>query len=325
MRRPQEFKMACLRDIKNLFGDQSPFYAGFGNRITDAMSYRSVNVPVSRICTIDTYGEIKLDLLPGYKSSYVKINDLVDMMFPALSSKLDPKYNDWEYWKPKMPEIDDELAEIDAMLTLEANAAANKSKPSVNAKGTVPAAVATALSLPSAARRTSISSPSYMVPRTSRAQSSIGSPAQNQRSPLSHAGGHRHHQQDLALGTPALSDTAVRQRADSWASSTQTALPPNVSDSSQADAKGAADGLHVEAAPAADTDTANDNNSNISGGHLNLLKKASSALSPFNLVRGSSPLPPPQPSSLPSAIASTPSGSDLSRVADGECTSISDK
>ncbi|KAJ2888309.1 lipin Ned1, partial [Coemansia aciculifera] len=85
MKRPHEFKMACLRDIKNLFGDHSPFYAGFGNRITDAMSYRSVNVPVSRICTIDTYGEIKLDLLPGYKSSYVKINDLVDMMFPALS------------------------------------------------------------------------------------------------------------------------------------------------------------------------------------------------------------------------------------------------
>ncbi|KAJ2777430.1 lipin Ned1 [Coemansia interrupta] len=127
MKRPQEFKMACLRDIKNLFGDQSPFYAGFGNRITDAMSYRSVNVPVSRICTIDSYGEIKLDLLPGYKSSYVKINDLVDMMFPALSSKLDPKFNDWEYWKPSLPQIDDELAEIDAMLAMEANKSAAKS------------------------------------------------------------------------------------------------------------------------------------------------------------------------------------------------------
>ncbi|KAJ1861297.1 lipin Ned1 [Coemansia sp. RSA 2703] len=126
MKRPQEFKMACLRDIKNLFGDQSPFYAGFGNRITDAMSYRSVNVPVSRICTIDSYGEIKLDLLPGYKSSYVKINDLVDMMFPALSSKLDPKFNDWEYWKPSLPQIEDELAEIDAMLALEANKSAAK-------------------------------------------------------------------------------------------------------------------------------------------------------------------------------------------------------
>ncbi|KAJ2825511.1 lipin Ned1, partial [Coemansia furcata] len=124
MKRPHEFKMACLRDIRNLFGDHSPFYAGFGNRITDAMSYRSVNVPVSRICTIDTYGEIKLDLLPGYKSSYVKINDLVDMMFPALSSKLDPKYNDWEYWRTGLPSIDDDLAEIEAELAREAAAAA---------------------------------------------------------------------------------------------------------------------------------------------------------------------------------------------------------
>ncbi|KAJ1907109.1 lipin Ned1 [Coemansia sp. IMI 209127] len=115
-RRPHEFKMACLRDIKNLFGGYSPFYAGFGNRITDAMSYRSVNVPVSRICTIDTTGEIKLDLLPGYRSSYVKMNDLVDMMFPALSTKLDPTYNDWEYWKAGLPSIEDELAALEIVI-----------------------------------------------------------------------------------------------------------------------------------------------------------------------------------------------------------------
>lgn len=38
MRRPEEFKIACLNDIKKLFGTSegsvSPFYAGFGNRIT---------------------------------------------------------------------------------------------------------------------------------------------------------------------------------------------------------------------------------------------------------------------------------------------------
>ncbi|KAJ1680311.1 lipin Ned1 [Spiromyces aspiralis] len=99
LRRPQEFKMTCLRQIRNLFGENNPFYAGFGNRITDAMSYRSVNIPVSRICTIDSTGKVKLELLPGYNSSYVEMNDLVDFMFPQLSSKIDPKYNDWEYWK----------------------------------------------------------------------------------------------------------------------------------------------------------------------------------------------------------------------------------
>ncbi len=42
-RKPQEFKIQCLKDVKKLFSEVgTPFYAGFGNRITDAMSYRSV-------------------------------------------------------------------------------------------------------------------------------------------------------------------------------------------------------------------------------------------------------------------------------------------
>ena len=73
MRKPEVFKMACLRDIQRLFGEASriPFYAGFGNRITDALSYRSVNVPSARIFTIDSAGEVKMELLElaGYKSS----------------------------------------------------------------------------------------------------------------------------------------------------------------------------------------------------------------------------------------------------------------
>lgn len=72
MRKPEVFKMACLRDIQRLFGSTapSPFYAGFGNRITDALSYRSVNIPSSRIFTIDSNGEVKMELLElaGYRS-----------------------------------------------------------------------------------------------------------------------------------------------------------------------------------------------------------------------------------------------------------------
>jgi phosphatidate phosphatase LPIN len=75
MRKPEVFKMACLRDIQRLFGEtpRTPFYAGFGNRITDALSYRSVNVPSARIFTIDSSGEVKMELLElaGYKSSCV--------------------------------------------------------------------------------------------------------------------------------------------------------------------------------------------------------------------------------------------------------------
>ncbi|KAF9958208.1 hypothetical protein BGZ70_009284 [Mortierella alpina] len=97
MRKPEEFKMACLRDIRRLFGDRNPFYAGFGNRITDALSYRSVNVPSSRIFTIDSGGEVKLELLSSYKSSYLALNDLVNEIFPG--KRQAPEFNDWNFWR----------------------------------------------------------------------------------------------------------------------------------------------------------------------------------------------------------------------------------
>ncbi|KAF7725230.1 hypothetical protein EC973_000318 [Apophysomyces ossiformis] len=108
MRKPEVFKMACLKDVQRLFGDNSPFYAGFGNRITDAVSYRSVNVPASRIFTIDPYGDLKLELLQGYKSSYIDLNDLVDQIFPPIKKEevVQERFNDWNFWKPPLPEVD---------------------------------------------------------------------------------------------------------------------------------------------------------------------------------------------------------------------------
>ena len=60
-RRPQEFKIIALRDIKGLFDDEyNPFYAGFGNRITDVVAYRAVGVPTSRIYIINHHGIIQV-------------------------------------------------------------------------------------------------------------------------------------------------------------------------------------------------------------------------------------------------------------------------
>lgn len=99
LKKPEVFKMACLRDIKSLFfsqqksstgehieDDRTPFYAGFGNRITDAISYRSVGIPPHRIFTINPNGEVHMELLElaGVKSSYVQIVELVDQFFPPL-------------------------------------------------------------------------------------------------------------------------------------------------------------------------------------------------------------------------------------------------
>ncbi|KAG2105051.1 Lipin/Ned1/Smp2-domain-containing protein [Suillus discolor] len=109
MRKPEVFKMACLRDIQRLFGESSrtPFYAGFGNRITDALSYRSVNVPSARIFTIDSSGEVKMELLElaGYKSSYIHMTDIVDQMFPPINRKWAVEFTDFNYWKMPVQEF----------------------------------------------------------------------------------------------------------------------------------------------------------------------------------------------------------------------------
>lgn len=105
LRKPEVFKMACLRDILNLFPqNQNPFYAGFGNRLTDALSYRSVNIPSSRIFTINSNAEVSLDLLSlnKYKSSYVTMRELVDHFFPPISLLVQgggEEFTDFTYWR----------------------------------------------------------------------------------------------------------------------------------------------------------------------------------------------------------------------------------
>lgn len=109
LKKPEVFKMACLNDIKSLYfhsdqfaepedDERTPFYAGFGNRITDAISYRSVKIPSHRIFTINPNGEVHMELLElaGYKSSYLHIGELVDQFFPPIKqvSSLDSYWND---------------------------------------------------------------------------------------------------------------------------------------------------------------------------------------------------------------------------------------
>ena len=113
LRKPEVFKMACLRDILSLFPDRStPFYAGFGNRLTDALSYRTVNIPSTRIFTINSNAEVSLDLLSlnQYRSSYVSIRELVDHFFPPVSMLVTEGgegFTDFNYWRDTPAGIDD--------------------------------------------------------------------------------------------------------------------------------------------------------------------------------------------------------------------------
>ena len=115
LRKPEVFKMACLRDILSLFSTGksnplfTPFYAGFGNRLTDALSYRSVNIPSTRIFTINSEAEVSLDLLSlnGYKTGYVSMRELVDYYFPPtalLVGQGAEDFTDFNYWRQELLE-----------------------------------------------------------------------------------------------------------------------------------------------------------------------------------------------------------------------------
>lgn len=113
LRKPEVFKMACLRDILSLFTQgRKPFYAGFGNRLTDALSYRSVHIPSTRIFTINSNAEVSLDLLTlnKYKNSYVTMREVVDHFFPPVGLLVTgggEDFTDFNYWRDAPLDIED--------------------------------------------------------------------------------------------------------------------------------------------------------------------------------------------------------------------------
>ena len=115
LRKPEVFKMACLRDIMQLFNKppgQTPFYAGFGNRFTDALSYRSVNIPSTRIFTINSNAEVSLDVLSlnSYKTGYASMREIVDHFFPPVGLLVPAggeAYTDFNYWRDPPLDITD--------------------------------------------------------------------------------------------------------------------------------------------------------------------------------------------------------------------------
>nr|XP_009763105.1 PREDICTED: phosphatidate phosphatase PAH2-like isoform X2 [Nicotiana sylvestris]XP_016447118.1 PREDICTED: phosphatidate phosphatase PAH2-like isoform X2 [Nicotiana tabacum] len=103
---PHEFKIACLEDVKALFPPDRnpfPFYAGFGNRHTDEISYLKVGIPKGKIFTINPKGQIVVNHHIDTKS-YTSLHCLVNGMFPAMSSCEQEDFNSWNFWR--LPPID---------------------------------------------------------------------------------------------------------------------------------------------------------------------------------------------------------------------------
>ncbi|NWQ61323.1 LPIN3 phosphatase, partial [Neopipo cinnamomea] len=68
-KKPEVFKIACLRDIQNLFAPKCPFHAAFGNRPNDVYAYKQVGLPESRIFTVNPRGELMQELTRNHKST----------------------------------------------------------------------------------------------------------------------------------------------------------------------------------------------------------------------------------------------------------------
>ncbi|KAL2122820.1 hypothetical protein VTJ04DRAFT_3275 [Mycothermus thermophilus] len=119
LRKPHIFKMSTLRDIRSLYGpDRTPFYAGFGNRFTDQISYRTVDVPRTRIFTINSNAEVSRDLLTlgKVKLSYVNMTEVVDHYFPPVGTLVKgggEEYTDFRYWRDQPLELDEFSASED--------------------------------------------------------------------------------------------------------------------------------------------------------------------------------------------------------------------
>ncbi|XP_043075595.1 phosphatidate phosphatase LPIN2 isoform X2 [Puntigrus tetrazona] len=110
-KKPEIFKIECLTDIKNLFlPNKHPFYAAFGNRTNDVFAYKEVGVPLCRIFTVNPKGELIQEQTKGNKSSYGRLSELVDHVFPLLSKEQSsafsfPEFSTFCFWRQPIPEI----------------------------------------------------------------------------------------------------------------------------------------------------------------------------------------------------------------------------
>ena len=72
------------------------------------ISYKAVGINPSRIFIIDPRGNVKISN-SQYTSTYVKLNDIVDQMFPAITLQkgTDSTFADLNYWKSPLPALTD--------------------------------------------------------------------------------------------------------------------------------------------------------------------------------------------------------------------------
>ncbi|EKF39111.1 lipin, putative [Trypanosoma cruzi marinkellei] len=80
------FKIACLKSVLDTFPAQSkPFYAGFGNRFNDVVSYTATQIPQHKIFIIDPNSVLHVY---NVKQTYKNLAHLVDVTFPPIVKRI---------------------------------------------------------------------------------------------------------------------------------------------------------------------------------------------------------------------------------------------
>ncbi|XP_043398191.1 phosphatidate phosphatase LPIN1 isoform X4 [Chelonia mydas] len=114
-KKPEKFKVQCLTDIKHLFHPNTePFYAAFGNRPADVYSYKQVGVSLNRIFTVNPKGELIQEHAKTNISSYVRLCEVVDHLFPLLKRShssdfpCSDTYSQFTYWREPLPPFENQ-------------------------------------------------------------------------------------------------------------------------------------------------------------------------------------------------------------------------
>ena len=83
LKKANVFKIAVLKDIKALYSDDyNPFHAGFGNRETDAISYRAIDIALEKIFIINTESKIYKVSDNSIYQTYLPLIEEIHEIFP---------------------------------------------------------------------------------------------------------------------------------------------------------------------------------------------------------------------------------------------------
>ena len=88
-KKPEIFKISCLKKLQDLFDCETPFFAGYGNRPNDIVAYETVGIPRTRIFIVNKTGELKGSYSETHRSTYGTQRTIADHYYPPISQAQD--------------------------------------------------------------------------------------------------------------------------------------------------------------------------------------------------------------------------------------------